>query len=327
MLTAAGPWLKWRGHTLPPMTEPAPAAANLADLNRTFSAGGAVRFDAGPNGLTRATLTNDFGTAEVFLHGAHVTAWTPRGQAPVIFLSSKSHFANDKAIRGGVPICFPWFGPHAEPERKLPMHGFARLRTWTPLSASRGNDGAVFLVLGLASDDATLAWYPHDFRAIYVVRLGQQLELALTVENPGAVPLTAAAALHTYLHIGDPRRLAIHGLGGCPYVDKARNYGRFVQDEAVLRMTSYIDRVYTGTNATVTVDDPALSRRLIIAKDGSQSTVVWNPWTPNTFTDMAPDEWTQMLCVEAGAIAEHSLVIAPKASARLATTISVAPLP
>jgi glucose-6-phosphate 1-epimerase len=313
------------------MPDPLPLSAETpsdpAALNRAFSADGAVRFDHGPHGMVRATLHSADGEAEVYLHGAQATGWIPRGQAPVLFLSSKSFFTPTKPIRGGVPICFPWFGPHAEPARGLPMHGFARLRQWQPLSATRGGDGSVTLVLGFASDDATRALFPADFRAAYAVTLGKTLEMALTVTNPGAAAFTATGALHTYLHVGDARQVKIHGLGGGAYVDKARNYGRFVQDEAVLRLDAYIDRVYPGTAATVAVDDPVLNRRVLVAKEGSQSTVVWNPWSTSTMADLDEGEWQHMLCVEAGAIAEHGMTIAPGASARLATTLSLAPLP
>lgn len=276
-------------------------------------------------GLFRVDVSNRHALAQVYLHGAHVTRFQPRGQQPVLWMSEQSLFAPGKPIRGGVPICWPWFGPHAT-DSSLPTHGFARSRLWTLDETAALHDGRTRVVLSLRSDEQTLKLWPHPFVLRYTVTVGATLELDLRVDNPGTVPFTCAEALHTYFTVGDVRQIRVAGLTGTTYVDKMRKGERFVEAGDVT-VTGETDRVYLGTTATCTVDDPLLTRRLVIAKDGSQATVVWNPWIAKAkaMPDFGDDEWPGMLCVETVNALDHALTIPAGGSHHLVAHLSTTP--
>jgi D-hexose-6-phosphate mutarotase len=245
--------------------------------------------------------------AHVYLHGAHVTHHRPTGRSPLLFLSARSRYAAGTAIRGGVPVIFPWFGARAgHPE--APDHGFARTAEWTVESATRGDDGAVTLTLGLEPDEHTRAMWPHDFRLRHRVVIGAHLELLLEVENRSRAPFTFEEALHTYLHVGDVRTASIVGLEGLTYIDKTDGMRRKPSGSGPLRLHGTTDRVFLDATATCTVSDPALGRRLVVEKRGSSTTVVWNPWSDraHTMADLGADEWPSMLCVEAANAADNA---------------------
>jgi glucose-6-phosphate 1-epimerase len=157
-----------------------------------------VCVETGEGGLPRAVLRTPEGEAHVYLHGAHVTHWQPRGGAPVLFMSAQARFAPGSALRGGVPVIFPWFGPRAADARS-PAHGFARRRPWR-----LEHEGAHHVVLALDADADTRAVWPHDFGLRLHVALGAQLTMTLTVTNTSPEPWTYEEALHTYVAVGRP---------------------------------------------------------------------------------------------------------------------------
>ena len=271
-----------------------------------------VQQTLGRNGLPRVAVTTPRATAEVYLHGAHVTAWQPAGAAPVIWVSRDSQYQADKPIRGGVPVCFPWFAAHAT-DASAPMHGFARLRTWTLESADQ-RDGEVHLTFGLADDETSRrsAW-PHRFRASYRVVIGDRLGLALDVFNTGDSPFTFEAALHTYFSVGDIRQVGVTGLAGTDYLDKVDGFARKREGDAPIRFAGETDRVYLETESTCTIHDPGLRRRIAIAKTGSRSTIVWNPWVDKAraMPDFGDDEWPSMLCIETANVRDAAVSVEP----------------
>lgn len=282
-----------------------------------------LRIVPGGGGLLRIEITNPLGAAHLYLHGAHVSHFQPGGQAPVLWLSSKSWFADDKPIRGGIPLCWPWFGPHAT-RKDVPSHGFARLKNWSLAETSQLSDGRTRVVLTLADDEASRAQWPHAFRLSYTVTVGRDLELDLRVDNPGSAAFRYEEALHTYLAVDDARRTTVEGLAGTAYLDKVRDFTRVVQDGAVT-FTGETDRVYLDTTATCTVVDQPGKRRLTVAKEGSADTVVWNPWIAKAMAmpDFGDDEWPGMVCVETVNALGHAVDLAPGASHHLVARIGV----
>jgi glucose-6-phosphate 1-epimerase len=281
-------------------------------LDGQFGIPGTVHFETGPTGLIRAAIQTPRAEAVVYLHGAHVTHYQPRGDRPVLSLSALSRFQADQPIRGGVPIVFPWFGPCRE-DAAAPMHGFARIVEWRPASVRQEADGAVVMVLALDAGMATHPAWPHSFTMTYTVRIGAALDLTLEVRNPSDRPVTYEEALHTYLAVEDIHQVAVRGLAGTTYVDKTDRMTRKTQDAEPLRITAEMNRVYFGTPAACVVEDPAGNRRLIVEKQGSDVTVVWNPWiaTAKALPDFGDDEWRQMLCVETANAADHPVRLAP----------------
>lgn len=304
---------------------------NLPDaLNERFGIPDMVRFDAGAGGLPRLVVTSGQADAHIYLHGAHVTHYQPCGQAAVLFVSERSPFELDKSIRGGVPVVFPWFGPHPD-DADAPLHGFARVREWGLRDVvRRDSDGAVVATFGLhALAHAPQTW-PQRFELTYAVTIGPALEMALTVRNEDAKPIRFEEALHSYFLVGDVRRIAIRGLTGATYADKTRGFQRFVDDADPLTISAATDRVYRGTRSTCTIDDPLIGRRIIVEKDASDTTVVWNPWAvPGDArpADLAAGDWQQFLCIETANARDHAITLAPGATHTMRATIRTQEIP
>jgi D-hexose-6-phosphate mutarotase len=301
-------------------------AASAPTDSAGFSIPGVIAIEPGAGGLTRLAITNQHASAELYLHGAHLTRFQPRGQQPLLWMSSTSRFAADAPIRGGIPLCWPWFGAHAtRPE--LPAHGFARLRAWRLAQTAVDAGGRTLVTLELSSDAATLALWPHPFRLTLLVTVGAELTVELCIDNPGSQPLHCEEALHTYLAVAAVGQVGIAGLQGTSYLDKVRDLARFRQDQP-LTISSEVDRVYLNTTATVQISDPAGARTLTISKRGSSATVVWNPGAQKAagMTDIGAGEWQGLLCVETANVKDHALTIPPGGQHRTSMTLSATAL-
>jgi glucose-6-phosphate 1-epimerase len=269
-------------------------------------------------------IANPLATGRVYAHGAHVAQWRPAGHGEVLWMSARSAFQAAKPLRGGIPVCFPWFGAH--PQRsELPAHGFARLRSWQVAQTSDLPDGGSRVRLALESDAETLAQWPHAFSAEMTVTIGATLDVELAVTNRGSAPMPCEMALHTYFTVGDVRRASVEGLDGASYLDRLDDSARKVQRGAIA-FAGETDRLYLGTEATAVIRDPVLGRRITVAKRGSRSTVVWNPWIAKAarLADFADHEWPGMVCVETANADADRLAIAPGATHRMAAVVSVA---
>jgi glucose-6-phosphate 1-epimerase len=297
------------------------------ELKRRCGIPGAVRFEADSNGLIRALVETPHAEATLYLHGAHVTHYQPRGGRPVLFTSRESRFQSGQPIRGGVPIVFPWFGPHGV-DSSAPMHGFARVAEWRLESAGQEPDGSVVLSFGLDSARATHAAWSHEYATRYSVRIGPRLELALDVRNPSGQTVAYEEALHTYLAVENVRAVEIRGLAGATYVDKTDGMKRKTQESEPLRLAGETDRVYLGTQAKCVLDDPAAGRRLFVEKWGSDATVVWNPWVTKAraMPDFGDEEWPRMLCIETANVGECTIKLSPGARHVLGARIWSEPL-
>ena len=285
-----------------------------------------VVVEAGAGGLPRARVSGARADAELYLQGAHLTQWQPHGAAPVLFLSPRASYAPGQAIRGGVPLIFPWFGAHAS-NPQAPMHGFARSHPWRLVSSGPGADGAVVLELALDDDQATRALWPAPFTLRYRVTVSETLTLALEVVNASPAPFTFEAALHTYLAVGDVEAVSVKGLEDTAYIDKVDAFTRKRQGPEPLRFGGETDRVFLGTRARCVVDDRALRRRLIVDKAGSATTVVWNPGATKSrdIADLEPDGWRRMLCVETANAADDAVTLAAGARHVMTATIRIEP--
>lgn len=305
---------------------------NLEELNAHFAIPGAFSFALGEGGLVAARISTPACTGEIYLHGAHLTAWQPVGHAPALFLSERSSFTAGKAIRGGIPIIFPWFGARSatpeNPRTDGPSHGFARTSLWQVAFAALAGDD-MHLTLTLAPDETSRSLGFDRFQVAYELVLGAELRMRLTVANQAETPLHFEEALHTYLAVGDAEQVQIRGLGNTEFLDKTENFQRKRQVEDVLQLTKETDRPYLNTSATVTVNDPILRRRITIAKANSLTTVVWNPWSELSakLADMNPDGWRHMTCIETANAAENAITLAPRQAHTMEAHISVEELP
>lgn len=246
--------------------------------------------------------------AEVHDDGAQVTCWSPVGADPVLWLSPRARFETGVAIRGGVPICFPWFGPGRSGDLS-PAHGFARTTPWRLVSENAG-DAAVSLEYELTDADVTTPEFPYRYHAGYRIGLGPGLALDLTVTNTGDEPFEVDEALHAYLRVGDVRQVRLEGLEGVRYLDKVDG-GMPVQDGAV-RFTGETDRVY-HSGGPVRLVDPVVGRTLVVGTRDAHNIVVWTPWQEKAAqaADIGEESWTSFVCVEAANALDDYVTIAP----------------
>lgn len=285
-------------------------------LNDQFGIPGLVRFETGNGGFTRAVVTTAEAEAEIYLYGAHVTGFQPRGSEPVIWMSRKAEFIPGKPIRGGVPICFPWFGPKAE-DATAPLHGLARLKEWTVQSVSRTAD----------STDVTFSLELLESYAVrFTLSVGRALGMALQVTNISAQPVTFEEALHTYFTVGDIRQTTVTGLEHTRFMTRIPTPQTLEQGAAPVAFTGETDRIYLDTQSPCVIHDPVLGRKILVAKSHSNTTVVWNPWIDKAkaMPDFGDDEWPGMLCIETCNVKEHAVHLAPGQSHTIRAAITLA---
>ena len=304
----------------------------LADLNDNFAIPGQLAF-AERAGMIVAEVTTPAATATIYLHGAHVTEWTPAGQKPVLFLSERSEFAPAKAIRGGVPICWPWFGGRTFGERPdgkpSPSHGFARISEWEFAFAGMvpGDGGdQLNLTFTLGPSDLSRSMGFDYFSAVFEVIIGSTLTMRLTTANPGNEPLHYEEALHAYFAVGDVRQTTMTGLEGATF---PRQDGR-PQAEADSRRSAAPGgrngQRLPGQCRAVTIHDEVNKRAIMIHKKGSNSTIVWNPWSTVAakLADLGPDGWPGFVCVEAANTAADAITLKPGETHAMEMHIAVA---
>jgi len=285
---------------------------------------GRIAVTTGNGGLAKLIITTKSSTAEIYLLGAHVTHFQKTGEPPLIFMSDKSCFAPGQPIRGGVPICFPWFG-NRDGE---PSHGFARIAEWQLVKTAATLDGTVTLHFALPQIPGREAW--KNPRAEFIVTVGDTLTMELVTTNDSceATQITENC-LHTYFHVGDISAVSLIGLQNAVFDDFAFGAGgaRSAGEPSPLRLQQETNRVYPDNTATVEIRDEKLKRIIRVEKFNSKSTVVWNPWT----TQKMPEDWgqaeyRQMVCVESGNVKQNKISLAPGKAAALKVILSSSPL-
>lgn len=283
-----------------------------------------VMFREGPGALESVEIENRHATARIALQGAHLLCWQPRDEEPVIWLSGGARFEPGVAIRGGIPICWPWFGPHPT-DPTQPQHGFARTVAWQVVAVERLFDDRTRITFRLPDDHGVGAW-PHRTELLYVVTVGRALELDLVTRNAGDEAITVGQALHTYLRVSDYQGVTVLGVEGCRFLDKLDGLER-VQDRP-LRLTGRTDRIYHQSTRDCILEDPDLGRAIRITKRNSHSTVVWNPGLDGAAPggDYGPDGSRRMLCVEAANAAGDAVRLEPHAVHLLFARFSVGPV-
>ncbi len=290
-------------------------------LDARWGRSGAIRFEERFGGSV-ALLTTVHGTAVVALQGAQVLSFVPAGGDEVLWLSPVAKLGTGKAVRGGVPVCWPWFGPNADDPKK-PAHGFVRAAMWDVTGTEVTRDGAsIRLQFDATKIDPTL-WSRAAVATIQVT-LSHCLEISLTTENSGSAPLSVTQALHTYLAVSDVSEITIDGLAGRPYIDQLAPGTRPIQ-RGIIKISGEFDRIYQQTPDTVIVHDSHLKRRLRVTKTGSASTVVWNPGSEKAarLGDMGTDGYRGMVCIETANAGDDVVTLAPGGRHLLTTRIAV----
>lgn len=305
--------------------------SNPALLAR-YAIPGHLSLRTGANGLAFADIDNAHGTASLCMQGGHLMSWRPKdGAEPVVWLSPVATFVPGKSIRGGAPVCWPWFGPHAT-ESGWPSHGFARTVPWELADTAALSDGSTSIGLTLMPTEGTRAQWPHEARLSLKVTVGSRLRIELTTHNPGPQDVVLGEALHTYLRISDIGAVEVQGLDACEFVDKVAGGARKVQRGAV-RFAGEVDRVYLNTSTDCVIVDPGLKRRIEIAKTGSRATVVWTPWVEKAdkMGDFGPGRdgqggWREVVCVESANALDNVVSVPAGGSHTLSVSYAALPL-
>lgn len=291
-------------------------------LNEKFSIPGSVAFLREAHGAVVARVTNPQGAATLARQGAQVLTWAPAGQPPVVWLSPDARFTAGKSLRGGIPVCWPWFGAHPADATK-PAHGFARNLDWKMVETTRLRD-ATRATLRFVPEEAQHALWPHGAELTLAVTVGERLRLELTTRNTGTDAFTLTQALHTYFHVGDIGAVRVDGLSGKTYVDRLAGDAR-IRQEGPVTVAGEVDRIYLDCPGDTVIVDEALKRRIRISKQGSSSYVVWNPWAEKgaKFGDMGENGYRRMLCVETTNAWDDVVSVAPGATHTLVTEYCV----
>ncbi len=298
----------------------------LVKLNQKYGIRDQLTFSEGPGGFIIAQMSNPHGEATVALHGGHILSFRPHDHEPVLWLSRNSHFKTGQAIRGGIPVCWPWFAAHPTDSDK-PAHGFVRTADWSVSESETLEDGSTRLKLFIVDSEETIKLWPHRFRLEIDCIVSDVLRVKLISTNTDNKPFMCGGALHSYFNISSISNIMIKGLEGCQYIDKVDQGRRKVQDGFVF-FNSETDRIYLDTKADCTIEDSGMHRRICNSKNGSRTTVVWNPWIDKAraMKDFGDGEYKRMVCVETVNADTDVISLAPGSTHTLECIIRVGTL-
>lgn len=284
---------------------------SLDYLNKEFALPGHLEFKEGPAGCIFADIKNESGSAEVFLHGAQITSYIPKDNEPVFFLSGLSKFEEGKAIRGGIPVSWPWFADHPTDGGK-PAHGFARTSTWHIIGTEQKTPSETLIRLGLTDSGETRKLFNHRFDLEIVFTIGSELNVKLRMKNTDKEDFTVTSAFHSYYRVHNVPDVSVHGLDGLSFIDKVDDFKTKTQ-HGPLRITGETDKIYLNTEGECVIEDPGFNRSIRINKSGSSSTVVWNPWEEKAgqMQDLGDRDYLNFVCVETANAGDDTVTISP----------------
>lgn len=294
---------------------------DIAQLNKDYSINtntSSLQFEKGRGDMPLVNIQNQQASAVISLQGAHLLSWIPNGEEDVIWLSKDASFSPGKSVRGGIPICWPWFGAH-QSNSSYPAHGFARTVNWQVSSTQElptGETQITFILeTGQLPESLQLMW-PYQTTVEYIMTIGKQLSLVLITHNNSHQAITIGQALHTYFNVQNVTDVNIYGLEDKVYLDKPDNFKQKKQTGPIT-IDQEVDRVYLNTADDVIIDNK--KRKIVINKQGSESTVVWNPWkeVAEKMGDLGDNGYLNMLCVESANAADDVRTIEPGAQHRL----------
>lgn len=285
---------------------------DIVSLNKKFASGKELLFKQLPSGIIFIEIDTPKTIATVSLQGAQVVTWHPKSQpVPVLWLSKQAQYTPGVPIRGGVPICWPWFGSHPT-NSNLPGHGYARISSWNVTIAEILSDGTVRLCLTMGENELRNMHWTNQVGLQIEIIVGDELSVKLSSSNESSEEIKLTEGLHTYFQVGDINSVHVHGLDGVEYVDLTKNNERKFQNGPI-SFSGELGRIFLNTRANCIIEDPSLKRRIIIEKQGSLNTAVWNPWavTAAKMQDLGEDGWQNMLCVEGANTFESCVIIPP----------------
>jgi glucose-6-phosphate 1-epimerase len=296
---------------------------NIDELSR-YEIDGELQFIEIEHGFIYAEINNALAHATVSTYSGQVLSYLPKDrQDDLLFVSDKAYYEDGKAIKGGIPVCWPWFG--ADPENQgRSAHGFVRNRQWQVTGSESLADGSTKIVMSMTDNDATRALWPHPFRLDIEITVGDSLRVELVTHNTGNESITISQALHTYFRVGDIGMVRVLGLDGIQYLDKTNDAARMTQSGPVT-ISGEVDRIYTDVTGDLIIDDSSLGRRILIASSGCSTAVVWNPWVEvaASMADLDDNDYQRMLCVETANAGPETVEIAAGDAYRLTAEYTI----
>lgn len=284
----------------------------IEQLNAEYGIAEQLHFSSGNGGFPLIHIKNPHAQASISVYGGQVLSYCPVTVAEdLIFLSQKAYFQTGKAIKGGTPICWPWFGPDPEGLGRS-SHGFVRNRLWSVQSTTTTPERETQVVMGLVDTAETRDIWPYGFALSIEITVGKTLKIDLITRNTGHQSFPLTQALHTYFHIGDINAVRVNGLDGRHYIDKVDG-GKQKQQSGLVTISEEVDRIYQDVPSELVIEDPAFKRNLHIQSQGSQTAIVWNPWMDKSsaMADFADDEYQNMICVETANAADDVVSLPP----------------
>jgi glucose-6-phosphate 1-epimerase len=276
------------------------------------------------HGFTYIEINNAKAHATISTYSGQVLSYRPKSQKDdLLFVSDKAYYESGKAIKGGIPVCWPWFG--ADPDGQgRPAHGFVRNRQWEVSGSESLADGSTKVVLGLVDSDETRQIWPHPFKLNIEITVGDSLSVALVTHNNGDKNVTISQALHTYFYVGDIGKVRVLGLDGVEYLDKLDDFAVKTQSGPVT-INGEVDRIYTGVSGELVIEDESLGRKIRIASTGCSTAVVWNPWSEiaASMGDLDDDDYRKMICVETANAGPETVEVAAGNSYRLEAVYTI----
>ncbi|HCO49695.1 MAG TPA: hypothetical protein DIT55_09865 [Spirochaetaceae bacterium] len=293
---------------------------NLSSFDR-FLLPGRIWVEEGNGDFPLLRLHADGGDCSVYPYGAHVASFRPAGREEMLWMSPYSAFEEGKPIRGGIPLCFPWFGKHGS-RSDLPLHGFARTRAWYLASTAPLPDGRTRAVFTLGDDESTRALWPFRFRLALAISVGEKLEMELKVRNTGAPAFKYEEAFHTYFRVGDPAACEVRGLDGLGYIDRAHGDARVLQSGAA-RFVGETVNTYRGARSASELVDHSTGQLIRVEQENMDATVLWNPGAAAGGANPEIREaWNQFVCVESANCLDFAITLSPGESHRAIVRLS-----
>lgn len=281
-----------------------------------------LSFVEGKGGLPFIKVENEYASALISIYGAQVLSYKLKlkdgGNNELLFVSESAYFEEGKAIKGGIPICWPWFGRDPENLGRQ-MHGFARNMLWQLEDTSSTSADDTKIVLSLTESKDSYKLWPHDFKVILTITIGKSLHLSLQTVNTGKEAITITQALHTYFSIADIQQVQLEGLDGVQYLDMVNGANKTEVQLDGVNVNQEVDRIYTDAPNYATLIDTKSQREVTIKTSGSKTTVVWNPWIDisKSSGDLNDDAYQRFICVETANAAEDVVVIEPNESFKI----------
>ncbi|MGK7948048.1 MAG: D-hexose-6-phosphate mutarotase [Xenococcaceae cyanobacterium] len=291
---------------------------SIEQLNTDYGIAGQLKFVEGKGGFPFIEINNTMAKALISVYGGQVLSFQPVTEAEdLMFLSEKAYYQAGKAIKGGIPLCWPWFGADPEDNGRS-SHGFARNQLWTVLGTEITPGKETRVRLGLVDTEQTRKIWPNSFNLSLIITVGDRLTLELITRNTGEQPFTITQAFHPYFKVGEISQVKVLGLEDTEYLDKVDNF-QGKKQTGVITITEEVDRIYTNVPNKLVIEDASFKRAIEITSEGNKTAVVWNPWSELSAkaADLEDSDYQRFICVETVNAAKDIVEISPNNEHRL----------